>query len=179
MSLRTLRTIVVGAFVLGCGRPTIPSAVPASGGYAAVTRDSAVIVFPPAPSASFVLNMSESRTGINDYYWIAIIPHTPHSQSVWFMVDEVPGGRRASVPVEQFVTHARFGAYRGTDNGPFVELLDSIPLTLTVILGRPAIVVHGGQAVRSLFDQRPSFVTFVRYTREARSATDSVAITYR
>jgi len=179
MSLGVLRKIVVGAFLFGCGRPAPPWPVPTSRAYAVVTRDSAILVFPPVPSATCVLNISESRTTINDYYWSAIIPHTPHYQSVWFMVDEAPDGRRASVPVEQFVTHARLGAFRGTGNGPYVDVLDSIPLTLTVILGRPTIVVRGTPAVRRLFDQRPSFVTFVRHTRGAQSATDSVAITYR
>lgn len=179
MFLRALGRIVVGAILFGCGRPARPSPVPTSGGYAAVSSDSAVLVFPPGPSASFVLNMSESRTAINDYYWSVIIPHTPHYQSVWLMVDEVPDGHRASIPVEQFVTRARLGAFRETGSGPYVDVLDSIPLTLTVILGRPAIVVHGKPAVRRLFDQRPSFVTFVRHTRDAQSVTDSVAITYR
>ena len=179
MSLRVSRRIVVGAFLLGCGRHVRPWAVPTSGGYAAVTRDSAVLVFPPGPSGAFVLNMSQSKTAINDYYWGAVIPHTPHYQSVWFMVDEVPYGQRASVPVERFVTHARLGAFRETGSGPYVDVLDSIPLTLTVVLGRPAIVVHGNPAVRKLFDQRPTFVTFVRHTREAESAIDSVAIIYR
>ena len=179
MYLRVLRMVAVGILVVGCGRPAPLSPVPASRGYAAVTRDSAVLVFPPEPSGAFVLNMSESKTAINDYYWSAIIPHAPLYQSVWFMVDEVPDGRRASVPVEQFVTHARLGAFRGTGSGPYVDVLDSIPLTLTVVLGRPTIVVHGKVPVRRLFDQRPSFVTFVRHTRDAESATDSVAITYR
>jgi hypothetical protein len=144
-----------------------------------VTRDSAVLIFPRSPASAFVLNIGQPATTINDYYWSVVIPHTPHFQSVWFMIDEVRDGLRAVVPIEQFVTHARLGAFRGTGNGPYVDVLDSITLMLKAIGGRPAIVVHGRVAVRRLFDQRPTFVTFVRHTRDEPSTIDSVAVAYR
>ena len=179
MSLRNFRFVPVAAFLFGCTRSTPLSVVPERVGYAAVTRDSVVLVFPPVPSGSFVLNIDQPATTVNDYYWSVVIPHTPRFQSVWFMIDGVRDGHRIVVPIEVFVTRARLGAFRGTGSGPYVDVLDSIPLSLIGIGGRLAIVVHGRAAVRRLFDQRPTFVTFVRHTRNQPSATDSVAVAYR
>jgi len=179
VSLRDLPFAAVTAFLVGCAHSAPVPVVPDSLGYAAVTRDSAVLVFPLAPSTSLVLNIGQPATTVNDYYWSVVIPHAPHAQSVWFMIDEVPNAARTVVSVEQFVTRARLGAFRGAGSGPYVDILDSIPLALTGIAGRPAIVVRGRVAVRRLFDQRPTFVTFVRHTRDQPSATDSVAVAYR
>lgn len=179
MSLRDLRSFVVGALLVGCGRRAPRYTVAQTAGYAQVTADSAILVFPPSLHAGWALNIDESSTSINDYYWIVVIPHAPRYQLIWFMVDETPSGHRTKVTVDQFLARARLGAGLALGGGPYVQQLDSIRLAAIAINGRPSLVVRGRTSIERLFDQRPPFVEFVRHTRGEQSVFDTVAVTYR